>query len=87
MKTLITALISILVLTGAETLLAQGSSAIQADSPTSEIEYSKVTSWGDPDLQGIWSYASLTPLQRPLRLENRAFYTPEEAAEIIASVR
>src|SRR2546427_9647157 len=23
------------------------------------------TSWGDPDLQGVWSYATTTPLQRP----------------------
>jgi hypothetical protein len=23
------------------------------------------TSWGEPDLQGIWSYATITPLERP----------------------
>lgn len=44
--------------------------------------YSKLTPWGDPDLQGMWSYASLTPLQRPQRLEDKEFYTPEEAAQI-----
>lgn len=49
-----------------------------------DAAYSKTTSWGDPDLQGTWSYASLTPLQRPARLEDRAFYTPEEAAAINA---
>jgi len=38
------------------------------------------TPWGDPDLQGVWSYASLTPLQRPTDLSNREFFTPEEAA-------
>jgi hypothetical protein len=38
------------------------------------------TAWGHPDLQGIWSYASLTPLERPAALGDRAFYTPEEAA-------
>ena len=38
------------------------------------------TPWGDPDLQGIWSYASLTPLQRPTDLGDREFFTPEEAA-------
>ena len=38
------------------------------------------TSWGAPDLQGVWSYATLTPLQRPSSLEDREFYTPEEAA-------
>ncbi|MDA1372301.1 MAG: hypothetical protein O2971_16250 [Proteobacteria bacterium] len=50
-------------------------------------EYSKTTPWGDPDLQGVWSYASLTPLQRPTRLEDKEFYTPEEAAEIFASTQ
>ena len=39
------------------------------------------TPWGDPNLQGTWSYASLTPLQRPTSLGEREFYTEEEAAE------
>ena len=38
------------------------------------------TAWGDPDLQGIWSYASLTPLQRSGALGEREFFTPQEAA-------
>jgi hypothetical protein len=38
------------------------------------------TPWGDPDLQGVWSYASLTPLERPTALGGREFFTPEEAA-------
>ncbi len=44
------------------------------------------TAWGDPDLNGIWSYASLTPLERPDSLDGREFYTEEEAAERNASV-
>ena len=44
--------------------LSAASFAQQADSE----EYNKSTPWGDPDLQGNWSYASLTPLQRPQRL-------------------
>ena len=39
------------------------------------------TPWGDPDLTGTWSYASLTPLQRPEALADREFFTAEEAAE------
>ena len=39
------------------------------------------TVWGDPDLMGTWSYASLTPLQRPESLGDREFFTAEEAAE------
>ena len=39
------------------------------------------TTWGDPDLQGIWSYATITPLQRPAPLAEREFLTAEEVAE------
>ena len=39
------------------------------------------TPWGDPDLQGIWSYASITPLERPAELAGREFLTEEEVAE------
>ncbi len=39
------------------------------------------TPWGDPDLQGIWSYATFTPLQRPATLAGREFLTPEEVAQ------
>jgi hypothetical protein len=37
------------------------------------------TPWGDPDLQGTWSNATLTPLQRPAELKDKEFFTPEEA--------
>jgi hypothetical protein len=38
------------------------------------------TAWGDPDLEGIWSYATITPLERPERLAGREFLTSEEVA-------
>src|SRR5688572_26087851 len=37
------------------------------------------TSWGDPDLQGTWSNATLTPLQRPAELGDKEFFTEDEA--------
>ena len=37
------------------------------------------TPWGAPDLQGTWSNATLTPLQRPADLKDKEFFTPEEA--------
>ncbi len=37
------------------------------------------TPWGDPDLQGTWSNATLTPLQRPAEFKNKEFFTPAEA--------
>ena len=38
------------------------------------------TSWGDPDLQGVWDFRTLTPLERPAELADKAFLTVEEAA-------
>jgi hypothetical protein len=35
--------------------------------------------WGDPDLEGIWTNATLTTLQRAPELGTKAFFTPEEA--------
>ncbi len=39
------------------------------------------TPWGDPDLQGRWSNATITPLERPAELGSKEFFTPAEAAE------
>jgi len=39
------------------------------------------TSWGAPDLQGVWDFRTLTPLQRPEDLGEKAFLTAEEVAE------
>jgi hypothetical protein len=36
--------------------------------------------WGDPDLQGMWSYATLTPLERPTEMGDREYLTDEEVA-------
>jgi hypothetical protein len=39
------------------------------------------TPWGDPDLQGSWSNATTTPLQRPARFSGRERLTEQERAE------
>ena len=36
---------------------------------------------GQPDLQGIWTNATITPLERPAEFANKPFLTEEEAAE------
>ena len=51
----------------------------QEPTPASEPETFR-TPWGEPDLQGIWSYATFTPLQRAAELGGREFLTPEEIA-------
>ncbi len=42
---------------------------------------------GDPDLQGIWTNATLTPLERPKGLGAKEFYTEQEFAELAKRVR
>jgi hypothetical protein len=40
------------------------------------------TSWGEPDLQGIWTDEFDTPFQRPARYGNQEFLTPAQRAEV-----
>lgn len=40
------------------------------------------TPWGHPDLQGIWDHRTITPLERPEELGDKAFLTEEEAASL-----
>lgn len=39
------------------------------------------TSWGHADLEGTWSAATITPLERPADLAGKEFFTEKEAAE------
>ena len=39
-----------------------------------------LTPWGAPDIQGVWDFRTLTPLERPSELAEKTFLTPEEAA-------
>ena len=36
---------------------------------------------GQPDLQGIWGFATITPLERPSELAGKQFFTEKEAVE------
>ena len=42
------------------------------------------TPWGDPDLQGVWDYRTITPLERPTNLAGREFLTEAEATQLEA---
>jgi hypothetical protein len=55
--------------------------AIQGFSHLNAQDQTRRTPWGDPDLEGIWTNATLTPLQRPPELGSKEFFTPEEAAQ------
>lgn len=39
------------------------------------------TPWGDPDLQGVWTNATLTPVERPDAMVDKSVLTAEEAAD------
>ena len=39
------------------------------------------TAWGAPDLEGVWDFRTITPLQRPEDLGDKAFLTEEEAVQ------
>jgi hypothetical protein len=40
------------------------------------------TTWGDPDLQGIWTDEFMTPLQRPAQYAGKEFFTDAERAAL-----
>ena len=40
------------------------------------------TPWGDPDLQGVYNYATSTPMQRPRTAGDKTILSDEEAADL-----
>src|SRR4051812_10721072 len=59
----------------------------QAGPPAAKAKNAKLT-WkmprmadGHPDLQGVWTTSTLTPLERPAEFGDKAFMTAAEAAE------
>ena len=57
-------------------LLAAGQAAASAQSWNAPR-----TAFGQPDLQGVWDFATITPLERPEEFAGKAVMTSEEAAE------
>jgi hypothetical protein len=43
------------------------------------------TPWGEPDLQGIWTDETDTPLQRPAKWANQEYFTAAQRAELDAA--
>jgi hypothetical protein len=39
------------------------------------------TADGQPDLQGVWDFRTISPLERPVALGTKEFFTDEEAAK------
>ena len=53
----------------------------QAAAQTPESMEPPRTPWGAPDLQGVWDFRSLTPMERPEELADTETFTAEQAAE------
>ena len=64
--------------------LAPVAGAGQSRSAASDGWTAPVTPWGDPDLQGIWDFRTITPMERPAELAGKAVLTAEEAADFEA---
>ena len=43
------------------------------------------TPWGKPDLQGVWDFATMTPLERPSQFAGQETLTDEDAATVVAN--
>src|ERR1700731_481454 len=66
-------------------LIAQAPAAGQAQSPAAKATPAGAKSWtpprtpdGKPDLQGVWTNNTVTPLERPKELAGKEFYTEAE---------
>lgn len=65
-------------ITSRTTASAQASATKTSPAKRAAPRATMKTPWGEPDLQGIWSYATLTPLERPKAVGDREFFTDEE---------
>jgi hypothetical protein len=74
----ITIVLAAAALTTAVTRTQAQAPAATAPKPAAELK----TPWGDPDLQGIWTAETDTPLQRPVKFANQEFFTPEQRAQL-----
>ena len=73
---------------GAMSAIVSGQSAAKAPAvnvlkpPTVNVAKLPRLADGRPDLQGVWDYRTLTPLERPRQFANKEFLTDEEIASL-----
>jgi hypothetical protein len=67
---------SVVISAPATTASAQAPAASPAPAPSLK------TPWGEPDLQGIWTDETTTPLQRPAKYANQERFTEAERVEL-----
>jgi len=82
MRTRVLAVSMGLLTTGGLAPLAGSAQTAASAAPAAEPYTVPRTSWGDPNLEGVWDYRTITPLERRQELGDRAFYTDEEVAQL-----
>jgi hypothetical protein len=55
---------------------------VSANQAQAQTQAPLKTPWGEPDLQGIWTDESDTPLQRPAKYANQEFFTAAQREEL-----
>ena len=64
---------------GAAALVVLGSAAVMGQAASGGPATPARTAWGHPDLQGVWNFATITPLERPAEVGERDVFTAQEA--------
>jgi hypothetical protein len=67
--------------TNALTILIATTATVGAETVRAETWSVPRTADGQPDLQGVWDFRTITPLERPRSLGTKAFFTDAEAAD------
>ena len=70
-------------LVAALTAIAVGLLVPLASAQPAESSAVPRTPWGTADLQGVWDFATLTPMERPEEFAGQAILTDEDAANVI----
>src|SRR5579871_1721975 len=78
-----TAVATLAAIAAAITLVSIHRTSAQAPSQSGDgsVGMALKTPWGEPDLQGIWTDETDTPLQRSPKFANQEFFTEAQRAE------
>jgi hypothetical protein len=77
------AIMAVAAIAGSAAISASTPASAQTPSGSAEVSAPALkTPWGEPDLQGIWTDETATPLQRPAKYANQEHFTEAERTEL-----